>query len=330
MLDHTRTASKIALAVTLFLSPASFAQMYGVTLEGGQSSLFQVQDHDTVNPVVCCEVVLDTPVADVAASDAGTIYAVSTTSPGYVIEIDPATGATTQLVELPLPNGGNSIAWTPGDVLYVAAYGLSPVWRVDLSDRTVEVALSTPYPKADLTWDPASGDLFLSTQEPNLVRLHLDTGDAELVGGLPGDISIAFDDRGVLYGQKAAAPGDYTYYEIDPDTANATVIAEPSGSLRPVGLGYGARRFQRGECNQDGGVDIGDPINLLSQLFDASQEASCADACDSNDDGMIDIADAVAVLTVLFVDATPLPDPYGECGPDTTHDTLGCRSSTCP
>jgi hypothetical protein len=38
----------------------------------------------------------------------------------------------------------------------------------------------------------------------------------------------------------------------------------------------------------------------------------------------VDIADAIAVLSHLFAGAGPLPEPFGECGVDSTEDELGC------
>ncbi|MCZ6793214.1 MAG: hypothetical protein O7J95_06335 [Planctomycetota bacterium] len=89
--------------------------------------------------------------------------------------------------------------------------------------------------------------------------------------------------------------------------------------------------FQRGDCNDDGKMDLSDPISLLSALFLTSAEISCTDACDANDDGEIDISDPVAMLVFLFLSTRPLPAPE-VCGADaTTEDPLNCRAfSGCP
>ncbi len=87
--------------------------------------------------------------------------------------------------------------------------------------------------------------------------------------------------------------------------------------------------FQRGDCNDDGGFDIADPVGLLSQLFSGSSGAPCPDACDANDDGTLDIADAVAMLNALFGSFTFLPPPSGLCGIDPTADAVTC-SGSCP
>lgn len=45
---------------------------------------------------------------------------------------------------------------------------------------------------------------------------------------------------------------------------------------------------------------------------------------DANDDGVIDIADPVATLNYLFLGARALPPPLATAGLDPTEDALGC------
>jgi len=94
----------------------------------------------------------------------------------------------------------------------------------------------------------------------------------------------------------------------------------------------------RGDTNDDGGVDIGDAIYLLGNLFPAGggpAPLACRDAADANDDGLIDIADVIALLSSLFGAPTvPLPSPNAAdgCGGDPTiQDALDCAGySGCP
>ncbi|MFN0060700.1 MAG: hypothetical protein ACKVX7_19775 [Planctomycetota bacterium] len=103
---------------------------------------------------------------------------------------------------------------------------------------------------------------------------------------------------------------------------------------RPVNCGPPpADEFKRGECNNDGGIDIADAIFTLSILFTpGSGPAACDDACDSNNDGAVNIADAIALLSSLFGSpAMPLPAPYPGCGEDTGADSLDCEGyANCP
>ncbi|MCA8959229.1 MAG: hypothetical protein KDC38_01900 [Planctomycetes bacterium] len=88
--------------------------------------------------------------------------------------------------------------------------------------------------------------------------------------------------------------------------------------------------FRRGDSNDDGMFDIGDPVFILGSLFvPGAASPSCEDAADANDDGVLDIADPVYQLAALFVPGSPaLP---ATCGVDTTADSLDCAvSAGCP
>ena len=115
----------------------------------------------------------------------------------------------------------------------------------------------------------------------------------------------------------------------------ANVVATIAGdSIVPELFGtrlvlYQIPNFIRGDCNNDGTLDIGDPIFLLGVLFAGMTGNECDDALDSNDDGLIDIADSVRTLGFLFSSADPLPAPSA-CGTDPTTDGLDCQKSSCP
>ncbi|PCJ10830.1 MAG: hypothetical protein COB10_10705, partial [Planctomycetota bacterium] len=58
--------------------------------------------------------------------------------------------------------------------------------------------------------------------------------------------------------------------------------------------------FSRGDCNVDNSLDIADAILGLGILFSGAGPAACDDACDVNDDGSIDIGDPISLLANLF------------------------------
>ena len=89
--------------------------------------------------------------------------------------------------------------------------------------------------------------------------------------------------------------------------------------------------FIRGDANQDGLLNIADPVEMLDLLFGVNPSVSCADALDANDDGGANIADPVYVLGRLFSAGPPPAAPYPDCGLDPTPDSLGCAThSACP
>jgi hypothetical protein len=96
-------------------------------------------------------------------------------------------------------------------------------------------------------------------------------------------------------------------------------------------------RFIRGDANQDGRVDIADPIRTLQYLFEAGTSIGCDDAADADDGGSINITDPIYTLLFLFSSGRPPPAPGpAECGSDDTPDGLecldggGCKPSAVP
>ncbi|HZN56792.1 MAG TPA: hypothetical protein VFD71_01865, partial [Planctomycetota bacterium] len=70
---------------------------------------------------------------------------------------------------------------------------------------------------------------------------------------------------------------------------------------------------------------------VLNSLFNGGEAPGCPDAADSNDDGRVDIGDPIALLGYLFLGtkAPPAPGPT-TCGEDPTEDTLGpCVQAAC-
>lgn len=88
--------------------------------------------------------------------------------------------------------------------------------------------------------------------------------------------------------------------------------------------------FRRGDCNDDGGVDISDAVAAFGYLFRGQRAPFCLAACDGNGDETIDISDPVFVLNHLFQGGVEPPAPGPEhCG---THDgAVTCNSYlSCP
>lgn len=88
--------------------------------------------------------------------------------------------------------------------------------------------------------------------------------------------------------------------------------------------------FVRGDANDDGGVNIADPIFVLATLFTGGPDAVCRKAADANDDGSINIADPVLALAFLFQAGPDPVAPFPSCGPDPTPDAQPCDVSHCP
>ena len=89
--------------------------------------------------------------------------------------------------------------------------------------------------------------------------------------------------------------------------------------------------FRRGDANDDGRLDISDPVMILGCKFLGEECPTCRDSGDANDDGNLDISDAVMLLQHLFSAPRP-PGPPGpfRCGPDPTEDSIPpCDYTSC-
>ncbi len=145
----------------------------------------------------------------------------------------------------------------------------------------------------------------------------------EGVTSIPG-LGVVDTLRGSEDGYHLSPNGQFVIFESVLDTGLV-------GAFRVELAPPATPTFRRGDTNQDGSFDIGDPVSLLSQLFGLASPAPCADAADSNDDGAQDISDVVFALSSLFVLGAPAPSAPGSvsCGIDPTPDGLSCFA-TCP
>ncbi|MBN1442175.1 MAG: hypothetical protein JXA90_05665 [Planctomycetes bacterium] len=114
-------------------------------------------------------------------------------------------------------------------------------------------------------------------------------------------------------------------------------LALASGMLLLVlAAGPSARAvsFIRGDVDQNGAIELTDPVRILMYLFlDGTSVPGCLDAADVDDSGTIDLSDAVYSLNFLFLGGPLPPLPHPECGVDPTDDALDCREfsgDVCP
>jgi hypothetical protein len=86
--------------------------------------------------------------------------------------------------------------------------------------------------------------------------------------------------------------------------------------------------FLRGDCNDDGTVNISDATCTLEWLFAGAGAPGCVAALNTNGDAKVDIADPVALLNFLFGGGPVITDPFPDCGPGTlpADAELGCAN----
>ena len=116
-----------------------------------------------------------------------------------------------------------------------------------------------------------------------------------------------------------------------PDSCDITAGTSMDANANSIPDECETFEFDRGDCNDDGGKDLGDAIAGLNTLFAGAPLPSCVDACDNNDDGEFDIGDSIYILQYLFAAGPAIPAPSLGCGVDTTPDSLSCfGQSSCP
>jgi hypothetical protein len=92
----------------------------------------------------------------------------------------------------------------------------------------------------------------------------------------------------------------------------------------------GAAAPRRGDVDEDGSVNISDPIRLLAFLFLTGPAPPCDPVADASADGRVDISDPIRILNFLFLGNVDLPAltaaELTECGADSQPPVFPARS----
>ncbi|MGA1781395.1 MAG: plastocyanin/azurin family copper-binding protein [Planctomycetota bacterium] len=166
--------------------------------------------------------------------------------------------------------------------------------------------------------------------EPPLVELF--EGDSIRWEHEPGEMlhtvtsglsSAPADNPGALFDAVSSDGFPVFIYTFDV-AGEVPYFCLPHECCGMLGMVVVQRRFLRGDANEDGVVEIADPIALLGVLFQGAAPSPCLDASDANDDGSVNIADAIHLLSYLFSQGAMPPAPFPAPGPDRTEDPLRC------
>jgi hypothetical protein len=166
--------------------------------------------------------------------------------------------------------------------------------------------------------------------------------DCEYVPGFGGRLRLSWSPGRDAWVSGRARPAGASEQALIPGGATSVVV-EGAGDEEPESVivafknaaGYFSepiegpceRRtpaFIRGDCDQNGVVNLTDAIIFLNHIFMLGRRPFCDDACDVNDSGVLDVSDAVSILFFLFLGGSPPPAPGAVmCGIDPTPDFLG-------
>src|SRR6185295_3323530 len=89
-------------------------------------------------------------------------------------------------------------------------------------------------------------------------------------------------------------------------------------------------KFVRGDIDQNGAVELSDPVALIDYLFLAGPKPLCSDSVDADDNGAVELTDAIHLLNYLYLSGPAPRPPFPDCGLDPNVDPLGCQSFALP
>lgn len=95
-----------------------------------------------------------------------------------------------------------------------------------------------------------------------------------------------------------------------------------------VEFSLGKHAFRRGFINDDDQLDLADAIYALGVIMGLRPAPACLSSVDINDDGTVNLADPISLLVYLFVESDGIPAPFEACGVDPTPDNLPCYEPT--
>ncbi len=85
-------------------------------------------------------------------------------------------------------------------------------------------------------------------------------------------------------------------------------------------------RYERGDTDATGQIDLSDAVFVVSYLFLGGPKPPCDDAADVNKDLRLDLSDAIYLLGYLFLGNAEPPFPFPGCGMEVDVTSLGCDS----
>jgi hypothetical protein len=142
------------------------------------------------------------------------------------------------------------------------------------------------------------------------------SGQLELAGGdIEGIVSVTIAGLETTIVRKEDGRATINIPETDTPVRGDIIINRDgfSSVIRNAFFRYGTG-FIRGDCNDDGLVDISDAIKIFGFLFLGELSCVCLEATNANGDPSTDISDGIFVLSYLFSGGAPPPPPFPERG----------------
>jgi hypothetical protein len=277
-----------------------------------------------------------------ATSDDFDLELVKAGTPGQYLIFRQAHGVTTDMSVLLTTRAGGTQGWSLGvglDADPAVSTAITSIWlhevRIDQIQDPTTFSLywytqddppqqMGPYSYLDLPITGIEAGSFLLTETVDMMnplQILPATDDLNLISfTVSADADLAQDETAEI---------QLEFTDDFGSTPFATVVVNQGISVAPAVQNpatitlTGQPPFRRGDINDDGHVDIADPLFFLQSLIPCSGCPSyrCLDAADANDDERLDIADPIYILQFLFTSGPWMPPPYPGCGIDTTPST---------
>lgn len=160
-----------------------------------------------------------------------------------------------------------------------------------------------------------------------------------LGGCIDREARVAIFRNGVEIAEVSPAIGCFTDRpcsdpRADPETRYAVRVIDRCGRVASASVAASCcrGRFRRGDCNDDGGVNVSDAIMIANLLFaQGTRPPGCLLACDVNGSDAIGITDAVYLLNYLFQGGPEPAAPWPRCGPVPENPAYPCETfAHCP
>jgi len=186
-----------------------------------------------------------------------------------------------------------------------------------------------PCPAEFLAAHDTDGDGTLSDAERQVAR---EARKAEFLGKYDADDdgTLSDEEREAAHAGRQAevlekydTDDDGTLSDAEREAAREARKAECAKAAGESAALTAPQTFVRGDANEDGTVDVSDPIAILAYLFIGTVTLNCLDAADANDDGHVDVSDPTAILSTVFLGLGVLPEPSTPAA-DPTPDNLSC------
>ncbi|HNR98563.1 MAG TPA: hypothetical protein PKX48_02095 [Planctomycetota bacterium] len=234
----------------------------------------------------------------------------------FLLDLDPATPPDL-VVEVPGYSG--PLAFGPGGDLFVAtAAAMGPADVLRFPAAVVAAGIGPAHATA------ADGAIFCA-QLPGAYGLVFGSFGLLYASDSWNGCVTAIRPDGTAFTWAAPVEGYASVTSIDYDPAGGRLLFVNSdyqtfNALTVLPTDY---RFRRGAVNADEDVNIADGIAILGRLFTGAWFTPNLDAYDVNDDGVLDIADPIYLFQYLFAGGPPPPEPFETKGLDPTPDELG-------